>query len=304
MAGLRLASVIIVGALAFVGAFPIDAANAEIKKRTILYRQGDTELEGYLAYEEVGMSRRPGVLIGHTWAGIGQFIQGRAEAYARLGYVAFVPDIFGKDGRPQQPPQPTPPPQLQQPPRPPGPPAATTETKKYIDDRDLLRARARAGLDILRAQATVDPDQLLAVGYGFGGAMVLELARFGADLKGVVTFHGLLNNPTPAQAEKIRGRVLVLHGADDTVVRATEIEAFEKEMKDASAAVKARTQNQRSIDWQLVTYGNATHSFTEPTANSNETVSNDLANRRSWIAMQIFFNDILGSATKPLDRAP
>ena len=274
MAGLRLRPMTIVSALALVGVFQICNANAEIKTRTIEYKQGGAVLKGYLVYNDIAYGKRPGVLIGHTWSGIDQFIRDRAEAYAKLGYVAFVPDIYG-DGK--QPPQPT---------------ATAAEMKKYMDDRALLRARALAGLDILRAQATVDPAKLLAAGYCFGGATVLELARSGASLAGVVTFHGSLSNPTPEDAKNIKARVLVLHGADDPAVPPSEVAAFEKEMRDANKNVAKDKQ----IDWQLVAYGNAVQSFTDRRAgddNSKGAAYNDRANRRSWSAMQAFFKEIM-----------
>ena len=206
MAWLRLRPVTIVSALALVGVLQGSNATAEIRTRVIEYKQGDTILKGYLAFNDVAYGRRPGVLIGPTWTGIGalsgagNFIKRRAEAYAALGYVAFVADIYG-DGK-----------EL------PAPIATATEMKKFMDNRTLLRERARAGLDILRAQAVVDPNKILVAGYCFGGAAALELARSGADIAGVVVFHGSLSNPTPKDAQNIMARVLVLQGADDPAV--------------------------------------------------------------------------------------
>jgi dienelactone hydrolase len=278
MAGLHLRPMTIVSALALVGILQGSSAIAEIRPRVIEYKQGDTVLKGYLVYNDAAYGRRPGVLIGHTWGGIDAFIKARAEAYAALGYVAFVADIYG-DGRQPQPPT-----------------ATAAEMKKYMDNRALLRARARAGLDILRAQATVDTAKLLAAGYCFGGAAMLELARDGADLAGVVVFHGSLSNPTPQNAQNIQARVLVLHGADDPSVPAAEVAAFEKEMRDASAALKAKKDEPRELDWQLVLYGNAVHNFTDPAAgldNSKGSAYNAQADARSWSAMQNFFKEIV-----------
>jgi len=206
-------------------------------------------------------------------------IRARAEAYARLGYVAFVPDIYG-EGKELPPPI-----------------ATAVEMKKYMDNRPLLRARAQAGLDILSAQAGVDPEKVLAAGYCFGGAVVLELARSGAKLAGVVTFHGSLSNPTPADAQNTKGRVLVLHGADDPAVPPKEVLDFEREMRDASVAVQARNDaKQKNLDWQLVAYGNTVHSFTDPAAgndNSRGSAYNETSDKRSWSAMQAFFKEIM-----------
>ena len=276
MAGLRLRPISIASVLALVGVFQIGAARADVQVRVIEYKHGDTVMEGYLAYNDVAYGKRPGVIVGHPWSGIDKFTRERAAAYAELGYVAFVPDIYGKGVRPD------------------GPPAAATEMKKYMDDRPFLRARALAGLDILRAQATVDPTKLLAAGYCFGGAVVLELARSGAELAGVVTFHGSLSNPTPQDAKNIKARVLVLHGADDPLVSPKEVEAFQKEMRDASKERKGK--NDKELDWQLVAYGNTVHSFTDRGAgndNSKGAAYNENADKRSWSAMQIFFKEIV-----------
>jgi dienelactone hydrolase len=284
MAWLRLRPVTIVSALALVGVLQGSNATAEIRTRVIEYKQGDTLLKGYLAYNDVAYGRRPGVLIGPTWTGIGalsgtgNFIKRRAEAYAALGYVAFVADIYG-DGKELPPPI-----------------ATATEMKKFMDDRTLLRERARAGLDILRAQAVVDPNKILAAGYCFGGAAILELARSGADLAGIAIFHGSLSNPTPQDAQNIKARVIVFQGADDPAVPPAEVAAFEKEMRDASAALKAKRDDPRELDWQLVIYGNAVHSFTDPDAGldpSRGYAYNAKADARSWIAMQNFFKEIV-----------
>jgi dienelactone hydrolase len=181
--------------------------------------------------------------------------------------VAFAPDIYGKGIRPK-------------------PPKDTAaEMAKYTDNRPLLRARVRAGLDVLRAQPLADTSRLIAIGYCFGGTTVLELARSGADVLGVVSFHGgPLSSPTPEDARNIKGRVLVLHGADDPVVPPPDVVAFEKEMRDAK------------VDWQLVKYGNTVHAFTfvsEGNDNSRGAAYNEKADKRSWIAMLDFFREVL-----------
>ena len=154
----------------------------------------------------------------------------------------------------------------------------------YLGDRKLLRARAAAGLDVLRNRPEADPARLAAIGYCFGGTTVLELARGGADLASVVSFHGLLNTPTPGDARKIKGKVLVLHGGDDPYVPMKQVEAFQEEMRNGG------------VDWQFVTYGGAVHRFTNPEAgsdNSKGAAYNERADRRSWKAMKDFFAETL-----------
>jgi dienelactone hydrolase len=148
----------------------------------------------------------------------------------------------------------------------------------------LLRARINAALGFLRKQERVNPQQIAAIGYCFGGTTVLELARSGAEILGVVSFHGGLNTPTPADAKNIKAKVLACHGADDPFVPADEVSAFEKEMRDAK------------VNWQLVAYGNAVHSFTDKGAgndNSKGAAYNAEADRRSWEAMKSFLEEVL-----------
>jgi dienelactone hydrolase len=155
---------------------------------------------------------------------------------------------------------------------------------KYKNDRALLRARINAGLNFLRGQERVNSTNIAAIGYCFGGTTVLELARSGAGVKGVVSFHGGLGTPTPNDARNIRGKVLALHGADDPFVPAEEVLAFQKEMREAK------------VDWQLVAYGNAVHSFTDRNAgndNAKGSAYNALADVRSWREMKLFFDEVL-----------
>ncbi len=244
-------------------------AEAKIIAKTVDYRQGDTVLEGYLAYDDAAEGKRPGVLVIHEWNGLGKYVKHRVEQLARLGYVAFGADIYGKGIRPAT------------------PEAAAAEAGKYRGaDRRLLRERARAGLDELRKQPNVDPRRIAAIGYCFGGTAVLELARSGADLEGVVSFHGGLDTPNPADARNIRAKVLVLHGADDPHVPPQQVAAFQEEMRKAG------------VDWQMVFYGGAVHSFSNPDSGSDPSKGvayNAKADRRSWEAMKVFFAEIFGS---------
>ena len=208
-------------------------AQAALQTQVVEYKQGDTVLEGYLAYDDTFTGKRPGVLVVHTWTGVGPYVKGRAEQLAKMGYVAFAADIYGKGVRPK------------------APDASGAEAAKYRSNRPLLRDRAQAGLDVLRQQPMTDPNRIAAIGYCFGGGAVLELARSGADIAGAVSFHGNLDTPNPDDAENIKSKVLVLHGANDPYVPHEQVQAFEKEMREAN------------VDWQLISYGSAVHSFTE-----------------------------------------
>lgn len=237
-----------------------------IQTQTIEYRQGDQVLEGYLAYDANLTGKRPGVLVIHEWTGLNDFVRGRARQLAELGYVAFAADIYGKGIRPQ-------------------PPTATAqEAGKYYSDRNLAKARANAGFEVLRSQERVDTSKTAAMGYCFGGSMTLELARSGADAKGFVVFHGGLR-PTENEGSNIKGKVLVLNGADDTAVPATDIEKFKLEM------------NKGGVDWQFINYSNTVHAFTNPdngprTGPTDNAAYNADSDRRSWKAMKEFFAEI------------
>ena len=241
------------------------AAGAALKTRTVEYKQGKTVLQGYLAFDDSTKGKRPGVLVVHEWMGLNDYVKRRAEQLAGLGYVAFAADIYGKGVRPKNPAE------------------AGAQAKIYRDDRKLLRARAAAGLDVLRKDRNVDPKRIGAIGYCFGGTTVLELARSGADVAGTVSFHGGLATPTPEDARKIKGRVLALHGADDPHVPPKEVAAFEDEMRKAK------------VDWQLVAYGGAVHSFTNPASGNDPSKGaayNERADKRSWEAMKLLFGEI------------
>ncbi len=241
------------------------AASGEVRTKVVEYKQGNTALEGFLAWDDAVKGPRPGVLVVHEWTGLGRYVKSRAEQLAKLGYVAFCADIYGKGVRPATPEE------------------AAKTAAIYKNDRALTRARVNAALDVLRANPLVDQKRIAAIGYCFGGMVVLELARSGADVAGVVTFHGALDTPTPADAKNIRCKVLALQGGDDPFVGPKDVAAFEKEMRDAH------------VDWQLVQYGGAVHSYTNPDAgndNAKGAAYNAQADRRSWQAMKDFFAEI------------
>lgn len=241
------------------------AASAGVKTQTVTYTQGGTTLEGFLAWDEASTARRPGVLVVHQWMGVTDNERMRAEMLAKLGYVALAVDVYGKGVRPTS---------TQE---------AGALAGKYKGDRALLRARLVAGLEELQRHPLVDTSRIAAIGYCFGGTAALELARSGANVAGVVSFHGALDTPTPADAKRIKGKVLVLHGADDPWVPSEQVLAFEREMRDAG------------VDWQLVAYGGAVHAFTQKEAgsdNSKGAAYNERADRRSWEAMRAFFAEL------------
>jgi len=238
---------------------------AEVRTKVVEYKEGETTLEGYVAYDDSIQGKRPAVLIVHQWKGLGEYEKKRAEMLAKLGYAVLAADIYGKGVRPGNPKD------------------AGAMAGKYKKDRALLRARVKAGFEFLKQQPQVDTGKIAAMGYCFGGTTALELARSGADVKGIVSFHGALNTPTPEDAKNIKGKVLALHGADDPNVPPAEVNAFEEEMRKAS------------VDWQLVAYGGAVHSFTDWNAgndNSKGAAYNEKADKRSWQAMQDFYNEL------------
>lgn len=244
----------------------VNAANAAVQTKVVEYKQGNAVLEGYLAWDDAVQGQRPGVLVVHEWTGLGDYAKVRARKLAEMGYVAFAIDIYGKGIRPKTPQE------------------AAAQSGIYKKDRALLRARAQAGLDVLRGNSMCDCKRVAAIGYCFGGTCVLELARSGTDIASVVSFHGGLDTPTPADAKNIRCKVLVLHGGDDPHVPRKDVDAFEDEMRAGG------------VDWQLVIYGGAVHGFTNPASGNDKSrgaAYNAQADWRSWEAMKAFFAEVL-----------
>ncbi len=243
----------------------VGVAEGALKTQVVEYKDGDVTCEGYLAYDDSLQGPRPGVLIIHEWTGVGPYVKKRADMLAQLGYVAFAADIYGKGVRPKNADE------------------ARIQATIYRSDRPLMRRRAQAGLQVLATNKMVDPRKIAAIGYCFGGGVALELARSGADLAGVVSFHGNLDTPNPADAKSIKCRILVQHGGSDQGVGPDQVAAFEKEMTDAG------------VDWVLTVYGGAVHGFTNPD-NGNDpskgVAYNEKADLRSWQAMKQFFSEI------------
>lgn len=247
-------------------AFLISGANADIVKKEVTYKQGEAELEGFHIYDDAVTGKRPAVLVIHQWTGLSDYEKRRCRMLAEMGYNVFAADIYGKGIRPQ-------------------PPEAGQTAGKYKGNRTLYRERLTAALDLLKADERTDTGKVAAIGYCFGGTGVLELARSGADIAGVVSFHGGLDAQAGMAAEKgkIPAKVLVLHGAVDPYVPAAQVTGFEKEMNDAGA------------DYQFTAYSGAVHSFTQPDAGddpSKGAAYNATADRRSWEAMRAFFAEI------------
>jgi dienelactone hydrolase len=245
-----------------------------VTTKTIEYKCGDVTLQGYIAYVDKAPAatpgagaKRPGVLVFAEWWGLNDYAKRRARELAELGYVALAADMYGQGATTKDPQE------------------AAKFTGPLRADRKLMRARARAALDVLAANEVVDPKRIGAIGYCFGGTVALELARSGADVAGTVSFHGGLDTPDPADAKNIKGKILACNGADDPHVTAAQVEAFEKEMRDAK------------VDWQLINYGGAVHAFTNPDAGKagmNGVAYNASADRRSWQAMVSFFHEVFG----------
>lgn len=235
-----------------------------LQKRVIEYSDGDTVLEGMLAWNGSIPGPRPGVLVSHAWGGRSDFEDGKAIRLAELGYVALALDLYGKGVR--------------------GSNAEENAAlmQPFLDDRAMLQTRLLASLSKLREQAEVDAAEFAAIGFCFGGLCVLDLARTGEDLAGVVSFHGLLGTPGNTVGNTIKAKVLVLHGWDDPMATHDNVIALSEEMTAMGA------------DWQIHAYGNTVHAFTNPAANDpvSGTVYDAAADRRSWVAMQNFLEEL------------
>ena len=240
-------------------------AHAAVQGQAVEYQDGNTVLEGYLAYDDTWQSPKPGVLVVHEWKGLNDYAKRRARQLAELGYLAFAVDMYGKGILAKDHEE------------------AGKLSGVFRNDRQLTRRRAKAGLEVLRKHPLTDANRLAAIGYCFGGMTVLELARSGEPLRGIVTFHGALSTPHPEDAQHITGKVLILHGANDTFVGPDEVAAFEAEMKAAG------------VDYRLVQYPGAVHSFTVPEAGDDPSKGmayNPDADRQSWDAMQKFLVEV------------
>ena len=235
-------------------------APAAIKTQWIEYKQGDQALRGYLAYDDSRTGKRPGVLLVHRRDGMSAMTVKDAERVAKLGYVVFAPDIYGKEFRP-------------------------TETKemialsgKFQNDRPLMRARIAAGFDILRTNRLVDPAKIALLGYCFGGNVAVEFAEQGPPIVGTIVVHGSFRNFAPGAAKNIRGRMLILHEADDNEAPLSGIMRLTSEMSAAT------------VGWELRLYSGTGHNFTAEPQNEDDRH----ANTESQVATASFLKEVLG----------
>lgn len=235
-----------------------------MREQVIEYRDGETVCEGFFCYDESQPGPRPAVLINHMWGGRDEFVERKARRLAWSGYACFALDNYGKGKR-----------------------GGTPELNSalmapFMNDRAKLRTRLLAGLAAVKALPIVDPKRIAVMGFCFGGLCALDFARANADVRGVVSFHGMLK-PSGLTEPKINARVLMLHGYDDPLAPPDDVLAVAREFTAAGA------------DWQIHVYGQTAHAFTNPTANNRAggMQYDEAADRRSWHAMEEFFGEVL-----------
>jgi dienelactone hydrolase len=235
-----------------------------LQHRLIDYKDGDTVLEGRLVWDDSFPGPRPAVLVAHAWAGRSDYEDGKADGLANLGYAAFALDLYGKGVRGRNPEENA---ALMQP---------------FLDDRGMLQERLLESLATLREQPEADAARIAAIGFCFGGLCVLDIARTGEDIAGVVSFHGLFGAPGNTTDNRVSAKVLALHGWDDPMATPADVNSLATELSAMGA------------DWQLHAYGNTMHAFTNPAANDRDmgTVYDATADRRSWQAMTNFLEEV------------
>lgn len=241
-------------------------AQAKLVDKTVSYTLNEKTFEGYVVYDTQFTGAQPGALVVHDWMGLTDRTKAKAKELAALGFTAFAADIYGKGKIPKNSEE------------------AAAQAGIYKNNRPLFRDHLNAAFNELKKIKNVNTKKMVAIGFCFGGTGVVELARSGAPLLGVVSFHGSLDSPKPEDGKNIKAKVLALHGADDPFVAAKDLTAFEEEMKI------------NKIDWQLVKYGGAVHSFTDKSAgtdNSKGAAYNESADKRSFQAMKDFFKELI-----------
>jgi dienelactone hydrolase len=240
------------------------SAEGKMKTEECTYKLDTATFKGFLAYDDAVKGKRPGVLVVHEWWGLNDFAKTQAKKLAEMGYVALAADMYGNGMNTTD-------------------PKVARAMAHSLHGTPQLRERAFAGLSALLRQAEVDPNRVAAIGFCFGGSAVLDLAYGGANVKGVVTFHGSLFSPKEQDIKNIKTKFLVLHGADDPTMPRDTLLAFQESMRKSGA------------DWQMVYYGNAVHGFTNPangTDNSKGAAYNQLAAKHSWSAMEAFLREV------------
>jgi dienelactone hydrolase len=259
----------ITGALFFLMTI-VATAQGEIRGEPVDYVAGDTTLKGYLAYDDGFSDKRPGILVVHEWWGHDEYARRRARMLAELGYVALAVDMYGEGKQAQHPDD------------------AGKFSGEVGKNMDIGRQRFLAARKALQENQFTDPKRVGAVGYCFGGSIVLQMARDGMDLAGVASFHGALTTTAPAKPGAVKAKILVLHAADDKFITPEQVEEFKKELKAAKA------------DFRFVSYPGAVHSFTNPDADNYARKFNlplgynADADKKSWAEMQTFFKDVFG----------
>lgn len=243
------------------------ATLAAVKSKQITYKQGDTELQGFIAWDDARKDKRPGVLVVHEWWGHNQHARNAALKLARAGYVGFALDMFGKGKLAKHPAD------------------AQAFVAEATKDAEVTAARFNAALAELKADEHVDPARIAALGYCFGGHVALDMARAGADLDAVVTFHGSLGTETPAQPGAVKPRILVLTGDADPMIPPSQVTAFEEEMTAAGAT------------FRVVSLPGAQHAFTNPDADKAGVPGlaySAKADRKSWKEAMALLREVFG----------
>ena len=241
---------------------------SSIVAKEVTYSSEGTPLKGFLVYDQNKEGRRPGIIVVHEWWGMNQYARHRAEMLAKLGFIALAIDMYGNGKIARHPDN------------------AGKFATEIMDHMDTARARFDAGLKLLKEQPQTDTSNIAAIGYCFGGGIVLRMALEGANLKGVVSFHGDLPTESVKNPEQVKAKILVCNGADDPFNPVKKVDAFKDAMDKAG------------IDYKLINYPGAEHSFTNPAADSlgkkfNLPLAyNKQADEKSWEAMQNFFKKI------------
>ncbi|MEQ1630207.1 MAG: dienelactone hydrolase family protein [Gallionella sp.] len=247
--------------------FSISAAYAEVIGKEVSYRADGTTLKGYIAYDDAFKGKRPAVLVVHEWWGHNAYARHRADMLAQQGYTALAVDMYG-DGKVAQ-----------------HPDDAGKFAAEVSKNMPMAKARFEAGIKLLRKQNNVDTKEMAAIGYCFGGGVVLNMARLGEPLKAVVSFHGSLTTDMPAQSGKVKAHIMSFTGEDDPMIGADKVAAFKQEMKAAGA------------DFHVVTYPGVKHSFTNPDADelgkkfNLPLAYNAAADKDSWEQATIFLKE-------------
>jgi dienelactone hydrolase len=243
------------------------SVHGEVVTKSVSYQHENLQLEGYLAYDDSIQGKRPGILVVHEWWGLTDYVRGRAAQLASMGYVAFALDMYGEKKVTQHPEQ------------------AGEWVKEVTSNVARWQQRAIAGLEVLKKDPRTDTRRIAAIGYCFGGATVQQLAYSGAEVRGIVSFHGPLQLPLENQAERVKARILICHGGADPFIKREAIQSYLDTMEESG------------LDWQMIVYSGAKHAFTNPEADKagmDAMGYSRSADQRSWGHMTMFFEEIFG----------